>query len=71
MKNAAAAPWVRLGFLGVLALIFGLNPSMPLPLKLAALSLLALNLAMTLLRWRDDRRRRAAQRPVHEDGEPS
>jgi hypothetical protein len=44
---------------------------MPLPLKLAALSLLALNLAMTLLRWRDDRRRRAAQRPVHEDGEPS
>jgi membrane protein implicated in regulation of membrane protease activity len=71
MRNAAAAPWVRLGFLGVLALILGLNPSMPLPLKLAALSILALNLAMTLLKWRAARRRRAEQHATQDDIERS
>jgi membrane protein implicated in regulation of membrane protease activity len=71
MKNTAGAPWVRLGLLGILALILGLSTSMPLPLKLVGVALLVLNLVVTLVRWRDARRRRAEQRPVHQDSESS
>lgn len=67
MKSTGAAPWVRLGFLAILALILGVNPSMPLPLKLVALSLVVLNLVLTLLKWRAARQRRS----LPEDGDPS
>ncbi|WP_285042432.1 hypothetical protein [Plantibacter sp. LMC-P-059a] len=71
MKNTAGAPWVRLGLLSIVALTLGLSTSMPLPLKLVGVALLALNLAITLLKWRAARRRRAEQHATQDDIERS
>ncbi|MBD8465197.1 hypothetical protein IFU30_02850 [Plantibacter sp. CFBP 8798] len=64
MNTSPAAPWVRLGFIAILALICTLSPTMPLPLKLMGLALLVLPLALTLLKWHAARR---VQQPPRDD----